>query len=143
MPLIWPYDAMNALTPMTIMCTNVDPDVGGHINVTQLEFAWEPQLWITHPVIGGPARVWFDVSNVEGRPFLDGGIMYSVYGNNDDPFDKCTGGGCAPGQESCDGVYDYPADDVVSTSDLPLRQTCSSWWLYRGVERGLIRSRRR
>ena len=110
-PFVYPFGILPPLTPMTIMCTR-DPSVPKPL-VTQLEFAWEP-----NPIVGGPPRVWWDVSNVEGHPFINEGFQYSVEASSADPFDKCISGGCPPGSINCQGAYDHPTDDVVSTSPI-------------------------
>ena len=99
---------------LTIMCTR-DPTVANP-RVTQLEFYWEPNPTVSNPTVGGPPRVWWDVSNLKGHPFIDEGFQYSMDVTTPyTPFDNCVPGGCEPGAQTCQSVYDYPADDVVST----------------------------
>ena len=128
-PLVYPFYAKGPLTSLTIMCTR-DPNVLNP-RVTQLEFYWEPNPIVSNPTVGGPPRVWWDVSNVEGHPFIDEGFQYSMdlqtpYA----PFDKCIPGGCPPGVQTCQGVYDYPTDDVVSTHTItvPDQELIGTGW---------------
>ena len=96
-------------TPMNIQCTR--DHTAANIQATQVEWSWDPS-----PDVGGPPRVWWDVSNVAGRPFIDEGLVYAVGDQNAAAaFVTCTSGRCGPGEETCEQIYDYPTEDVVST----------------------------
>ncbi|KIW56238.1 hypothetical protein PV05_04913 [Exophiala xenobiotica] len=84
---------------VAIMCTrNKD---ASPIEVTQVEYTWEPKN----------GKTWFDVSNVAGDPFVAEGFGMVV----DDPvkplFDTCKGAYCGPGDQNCADVYMKWNDD--------------------------------
>ncbi|OAP63809.1 hypothetical protein AYL99_03036 [Fonsecaea erecta] len=88
-------------TGVAMMCTR-DPSATTPL-VTQLEYAWEQD----------EGQTYFDVSNVAGAPFVNEGFRMDV----DDPEDptlalrSCHGASCAPGDTTCNDVYEKSNDD--------------------------------
>lgn len=86
-------------TGMALMCTT-DPAAEKPM-VTQLEYTWRPDRSITY----------FDVSNVEGNPFVDEGFRMDVYDPIIPLLASCYPANCAPGDKACGQVYNKWNDD--------------------------------
>ncbi|OCT48803.1 hypothetical protein CLCR_05175 [Cladophialophora carrionii] len=95
------FDGYPSGTGMTIMCTR-DPNASP-IRVTQLEWTWEQ----------GQGKVYYDVSNVAGTPFVDEAFMlHSV--DAKDPgktLNRCFDAWCDKNDVSCNQVYEVWNDD--------------------------------
>lgn len=105
----WQYDVQPLHTALSIQCTR-NPN-GSKPKVTQLEFAWRPDQ--------SPSRIWFDVSNIEGEPFVHEGIRLRTSGQQTEFWDTCMGSTCTPGDSYCGGIYDHPNDDQDSVRCCP------------------------
>ncbi len=73
---------------------------------TQLEFTWEKDQ--------GQGLIYWDASNVAGRPFLEYGY-YTNATDDKDPgltLNNCHGAVCQPNDTDCDQVYESWNDDV-------------------------------
>jgi hypothetical protein len=95
-----PIPTLDELTEVR-RCTR-DPNASP-ILVTQLEWTWEP----------GQGKVYFDVSNVAGSPFVDEGFMlHSV--DAKDPgktLNRCFDAWCDKNDVSCNQSYQVWNDD--------------------------------
>lgn len=86
-------------TGVSIMCTR-EPQAMKPL-VTQLEYTWRPDL----------QKTYFDVSNVEGDPFVYEGFRM-VLNDKVKPLNaSCYGAYCAPGDQHCAQVYNKWDDD--------------------------------
>ncbi|KEF59209.1 uncharacterized protein A1O9_04053 [Exophiala aquamarina CBS 119918] len=86
-------------TGVAIMCTR-EPKAMKPL-VTQLEYTWRPDQ----------QKTYFDVSNVEGAPFVENGFRM-VLNDKVKPLNaSCFGAYCAPGDQHCAEVYDKSDDD--------------------------------
>ena len=109
-PLSWNFGETTPLLGVSIQCTRDPP--ASKSSVTQLEFSWDPNL---------DHRVWFDVSNVEGHPFVNEGFQMKVEAPKTDIFVTCMGASCPAGADDCQGVYDHAKDDQDSM------RSCADW----------------
>lgn len=117
-PIIDEFAVHPANTGISLMCTR-EPKAHKPL-VTQLEYTWRPDL----------GQTYFDVSNVEGDPFVDEGFRMVV----NDPIKplnaSCFGAYCAPGDRKCGEVYNKWNDDFngmrACSSDVLMRLTLCS-----------------
>jgi len=93
------YDSHPIDQGVAIMCTR-DPTALKPL-VTQLEYTWRPD----------EEKTYFDVSNVEGAPFLNEGFRVLVNDEIKPLVETCYGAYCAPGDRSCIQVYNKANDD--------------------------------
>lgn len=86
-------------TGMALMCTR-EPTAQKPA-VTQLEYTWRPDQNMTY----------FDVSNVEGDPFVYEGFRMDVHEPLQPPGPACYPAHCAPGDKACGQIYNKWDDD--------------------------------
>lgn len=90
---------------VSIKCSREQPDSEGRYDhdpiISQLEWNWDPEH----------GKTWFDISNVDGRPFTDHGMTMYVNEARTAQLDTCLGGTCRPGHTDCLAFYQQWDDD--------------------------------
>jgi len=71
-------------------------DAGDFDNITQFEYTYQPG-----------SAVWYDISNINGYPFVDGGMDLSPSVEAQASCEKLS---CPPGAQPCDDAYNNPDD---------------------------------
>ena len=89
----------------------LSPEANG--KVTQFEFTW------------ADGKINYDMSNIDGNPFANGGMSLVPSSQNDPNNPSCVAINCPAGQAYCDAAYNLP-DDVrthVCSQDVDLTLT--------------------
>lgn len=86
-------------TGIALMCSR-DPNDSKPL-VTQLEYTW----------MQDEGKTYFDVSNVEGQPFINEGFGMALNDPETPLLDTCYGAHCAAGDSNCNQVYQKSTDD--------------------------------